>query len=441
MYKQLQTVINRYKRLNTSGIPEDQLALECLVKSVSFRQPASGIQDKLIGAKTLVKAMLTVWRTKAQPRVLNENSESAIVDLFYSHLDLEVENIRRHTGDAIRVYVNKHLIFAPQRTIARLRIMSRIFRFGFGLAVKCFGSRDRANLAMIPVYLLEIASVMCVLQKLNIKKVYHFAPYDVDSNLCYFICREAGIEMCKLPSPGPLRTHNHILFADELILTSEYQFDEVKTLPLVQAGQINKWLPESAFKYIHLYTENPPQPAPHSIGYYSHASWLRQAQDHADTGVNVEEAEELVLSFLAKFLASRKQDCLTIFLHPREKAPNVIENARKYYSDQLPGIQFKFSDPKVSTAEAFGAVDLGLAAFSTVLYERLFCGYKTLICNHGTDGFPLESASLSSVCFNTFEVMNKLTQQALNQSQNEFFESHGLKGYRYFEYPYFSGRK
>lgn len=440
MYNQLQTVISRFKRLKTSGIQEDKLALECLVESVSFRLPASASHDKLIGIKTLFKAMLSVWRTNALPCFLNENSDTAIVELTDRYLDLEVQNIDKHTGDKIRVYINKQLLFVPNDKVHRLRIMGRVFRFGWWPAIKCFGSADRANLAMIPVYLLEVASALYVLEEENIKKIYHFAPYDVDSNLCYLVCKDAGMKMAKLPSPGPLRTHNHILFADELMLSCEYQFDEVKTLPNVQVGKINKWLPESAFNYIHLYSENAPLPEPKTLGYYSHASWLRHAQDHADTGVKVEEAEELVLGFLAQFLTENEGPKLKIFLHPREKAPDVIENARVYYTKYLPGVDFEFSDPKVSTAEGFGTVDIGIAAFSTVLYERLFCGYKTLICNHGVDGFPLENASLCSVCFNTFSEMEILIRKALNQSQNEFFESHSLKGYRYFEYPYFSGR-
>ena len=438
MYKQLQTVISRFKRLTTSGIPEDKLALECLVKSGSFRLPASASEDRLIGAKTLIKAIIGVWKTKALPRFLHEESDAAIIELTDRYLDLEVKNIDRHTADKIRVYVNKQQIFVPADKGHRVLIMSRILRFGFGLALRCLASKDRSNLAMISVYLLEIASVLYVLEEENIKKVYHFAPYDVDSNLCYFVFRDAGIKMAKFPSPGPLKTHNHILFADELMLSCEYQFDEVKTLPNIQVEKIHKWLPESAFNYIEFYTDTPPTPKAKTLGYYSHASWLRHAQDHADTGVKVEEAEELVLSFLSKFLNEQEEVTLTIFLHPREKAADIIDTARAYYAKHLPEIKFEFSEPKLSTADGFGTVDIGIAAFSTVLYERLFCGYKTLICNHGVDGFPLENATLSSVCFKSFPVMENLIHNALNQSQNEFFESHTLKGYRYFEYPYFS---
>ena len=136
MYKQLQTVISRFKRLNTSGIPEDKLALECLVKSVSFRLPASASEDRLIGAKTLVKAMIGVWKTNALPRFLNENSDAAIIELTDRYLDLEVNNIDRHTTNKIRVYVNKQQIFAPTDKVHRGLIMSRILRFGFGLFVE-----------------------------------------------------------------------------------------------------------------------------------------------------------------------------------------------------------------------------------------------------------------------------------------------------------------
>lgn len=441
MYKQLQTVINRYKRLKTSGNPEDQLALEYLIKNVSFRLPASASHDNLIGVKTLVKAIIEVWKTKAQSEILNDSSDSAIIELTDRHRDMELESILKHTGEKIGLFLNKLNLCIPQSTGVRLRIMSRIFRFGLGNALRCLVSSDRANLAMLPVYFLEMASLLSELETQKIKFIYHFAPYDLDSNLFYFICNEAGMKMAKLPSPGPLRMHNHILFADELMLSCEYQFNELKTLPNVRATTINKWLPESAFKYIDRYVENAPVPPPRSLGYYSHASWVRHAEGHVDTGVKVEEAEELVLSFLAKYYSNQDQGKVIIFLHPREKEEDVIDRARAYYAEKLPDVNFEFSTPGVSSADGFGTVDVGLAAFSTVLYERLFCGYKTLICNHGTEGFPLPDTSLSSVCFDNFDVMQKLLKEAQVKSQDQFFESHKLKGYRYYEYPYFSDRK
>lgn len=438
MRSHLQTVIRRLRELIVSSELEDQLALKCLVENVSFRLPASSAKDRLIGFKTLLRLSASIWKSHSQLRIHDSTGQSAIIELTDRFEKLEIEYVTKQSDRKVKLYLNKHHFYGLTGKGQRLGIILRLWSFGFFNAIKCVSSSSRANLAMIPVHLAEIASLMHVFEHHEIEHVYDFAPYDVDGNFSYLVFREAGIQVSKLPSPGPLTTHNHTLFADELILSCEYQFDEIKTLPNIVAGETLKWLPEYAFQYIDKYVENAPQPEQGTVGYYSHASWLRSAQDHSETEIKVEEAEDLVLGFLDKYLSKSGDGDLVIFLHPREKSEDLFPQVQDFYSSRLKKIKFTFADKNMSTAEAFGKVDIGVAAFSTVLYERLFCGYKTLICNHGAPGFPIPETSLNGICFTEEPQMKILMDKVRDQSRDEFFSSNGLKGYRFSDYPYFS---
>ena len=46
---------------------------------------------------------------------------------------------------------------------------------------------------------------------------------------------------------------------------------------------------------------------------------------------------------------------------------------------QIPGALYEINLDKESTAENFNYVDIAISPMSTVLYERLFCGFKSLI--------------------------------------------------------------
>jgi hypothetical protein len=95
---------------------------------------------------------------------------------------------------------------------------------------------------------------------------------------------------------------------------------------------------------------------------------------------------------------------------------------------------------EVRTSGSFEQVDIAMAAFSTILYERMFCGFKTLIGNYGFESFPMKSSSLRNICFHDSQQMDKLVVDASGMSKDKFFDTHGLIGYRYFEYPYFSDK-
>jgi hypothetical protein len=263
-------------------------------------------------------------------------------------------------------------------------------------------------------------------------------PFFVDGNYLSLLVKSAGVKISKLPSPGPLKTHNHILLGTELLLSSQYQFEELALLPNIHIKEVKKWVPEYAFTYIDRYKEGQFVPPALTIGFYSHGGWLRKSQGHADDGLSIPDAEHQLLTDLSKFLEENKSFSLRIYPHPREKRPEIIEQTREFYAGYFKSSNFELAGPEVRTSMAFEQCDIGLAAFSTILYERLFCAFKTLIGNYGFPDFPHAESPLNNICFASFSGLEEKLLSASKQSQDDFFKDRGLAGYRYQDYPYFS---
>lgn len=437
----LASVIRAYRQIASSKDEDAQLAMRSLLENVSYRLPANAAKDPLIGPKVFGRCEAPLKSTNPSYSVISRGGNSAIIEMTMKFEDLEVEYVQRQTKQKVGLYIDKSAIVNQIEGGAGQLNLGRLTAFAIPLFFRCLFSRRRANRAMTIRYILELTALLQVLQKYKITRVYDFAPYEVDSNLMYLLLKKEGIQHIKLPSPGPLKTHNHMLLADKMILSSQYQFEEVETLPEVKVKTIEKWVPEYAFTYIDQYAKEPQTTELKTIGFYSHGGWLRREEGHADDGLNIPEAEEALLTDLAQFVKKNPDYRVKVFAHPREKTEENFEQAKAFYKGFFGEREITFSDANKKTSASFADSDIGLAAFSTILYERMFCGFKTLIGNYGFAEFPMEGSTLQSICFDSYDKLEKLIQGASDQSADDFFTENELQGYRYFEYPYFSKRK
>jgi hypothetical protein len=200
------------------------------------------------------------------------------------------------------------------------------------------------------------------------------------------------------------------------------------------------WLPEGAFGYIDRYLGHSFPPRPGIIGYYSHASWVRQEEAHADDGLRIPETESELLGLLGSYLRNRPNRHILVFLHPRERKPELMEKTRAFYTQCLGTGGWSFSEPGIPSTHSFELCDTGVAAFSTIIYERLFCGYKTLIGNFHTPGFPLTESRLNGIVFRNEAEGIEMLETTLGQSPGEFFNQNNIEDYRWDAYEYFHHR-
>lgn len=303
--------------------------------------------------------------------------------------------------------------------------------FALPLVVRCFLFKEnRCNAALL---MRKVVINFLVLQKIReeeIKYVYNFVPYEIDSNFQSLLLRQEGVHVTFIPSSGPLGTWNKVMICDEVVFSTPYHHEEkVKFAETMRFQGILNWGPERAYTYLPRYLSNRPAAKKKTLGFYSHGSWLRLELGHTQTDMDLAGAESACLDFAKSFVYNNRDWKLVVFTHPREKWAENFQGAKKYFESKLNGVEWEFADMTKPSAELFDAADIGLATFSTIIYERLYCGYKTLICIKGIDGFPMAGSSLNNLTFTSFEEMQALVIESAEFSETEFFERNSLKGY------------
>jgi hypothetical protein len=436
MAEEIRQATTSFHKLRKAGKTTDEgLAFRCMSENVTYRLTKAEASDFLIGVRLFIR-MLRLMRSGGQThKILEGTSGNAILECNFVYEELEQQYVEKQSSESPSYFISKEDL---PRAMSTTREMLHYSWFAIWHLIRNVFAKNRGNVAMQLVFVAECAALLKLCKQLKIKNMYDFAPYLIDSNWAYLLCRDSIANYCKLPSPGPLYTHNHTLLCDTLILSNHYQFEEIARYSNVKFKEVEKWLPEYAFTYIDRYLSHPAT-REKTIGYYSHGGWLRAHEQHADDGLNIPHAEHILLQHLAQFVAANPDFSVIVFPHPRERKEEIWERTLAHYSSYFESEQqFKIIEKDIRTAYSFEKVDIAMAAFSTILYERLFCGYKTLIGNYGIPNFPMEGSSLNAICFDSYDQLQQLILHAAGMSNNTFFESFGLIDYKFDHYPYFS---
>jgi hypothetical protein len=185
------------------------------------------------------------------------------------------------------------------------------------------------------------------------------------------------------------------------------------------------WPPEQYMRYSHCYT-NAPIPPKNTIGFYSHGEWVRRKEGHADPGLAILENEMFILMSLRIFLSKNDQFKLIIFPHPKERNhPEFIS----YYHSIFNGVNYEIAATEMRSHLTFHQVNIGLMAYSTLMFERLAMGYKTLVGTSLKTNFPQENSPLNNICVASMISLEKEILIAAEETDKEFFSRNELQNY------------
>lgn len=406
------------------------LSAEALLNFVSFRFNDSSSSYFVLSLKVLKDTLRIIWRSGGkQIHSFNTTSVNAILDHSFNNLELRKEYLIKYLKVDAGLLLSKQDILISSGFVNKINASLDLVWFYFRLLFVSKRKGRLVNYALLCKEYLEIKKIVAVLKNQNINKVYDFANYEVDSNLLYMVLKQNGIKVCKVPSCGPLKNHNSILLTDELVVSSGYHLDELEFLTNVKYTKLTRSFPEMAARYMYKYTEIQSEINEsnlYTIGYYSHASWLREKQGHSDNGLNLLQAETSTLSLIASFLQKNKEFKLIVFLHPREKKIISDPNLLSYYGTILNGVNYEFAPFELKTSESFDSVNIAIVALSTILFERLFAGRKILICKKGLSDFPYKNSALCKISFENMEELDYLMKSNYNKSDREYIDANGL---------------
>ncbi len=413
--------------------------MEALFENVSLRFPQKERTDLWIGFKIIYRQLLFLKSPVKKVLTTAYENKALLYESTDKFFDSEPLYVGKHTGEIPKFY------FSKEQSILYLTLFQRVFAlflmlFSLPFLVMSVFSKKKLAWAMLISQLFEIASVSSFIHKNRVDRLYDFVNYEIDSNLLYLFLKQKfnPITHYKIPSPNSLKNHNHILFCDVLALSTHYQIEELDELVFIYYQKIEKWHPEYALNYIHHYKNPSLKKEPkYGIGFYSHGSWIRKQNGDADIENDILYEEELALAYLNRI----KQNTLNtqnicIFLHPHEKKAQNIKKAKQYYKDKLSA----FTDADIffyqnNTALAFDTVNVGVGCLSSIVFERLFAGFKTIVCISENDKSLLKKTALHNIRAYSYFSFEKCFQSSLHCSHVEFFKRYNLEKYHHTSYP------
>jgi hypothetical protein len=418
-------------RGDVNGSSDVALAGGCLKEKPSLRFPASAANDSLLVLKCWLKTLRATMNFSGSVHYEYKDGKkgAAVFDHKSAVREIRVSNLRANAG------------FAPQFTIARHDLRSKSFtRFFEFLLLSVFmlpwalvrgsSSRNRVNTALLWLEMAEAHALLQWLSRHDIRELYFYSPFEKDANALYLLIKELNIEVYKIPSPNLLSIHNKILLSDVLVLSSPYQQDEMDVFhATIRAGRVLHWKPEQFDGYAHIYHSETPQPKPGTLGYYSHASWVRHADDDTNTGIGDHESEVLLKKIMGSYLSLRQDLKVTVFLHPREKKHRNFTEVVSHYDRVFGTGRYEFAPLASPGSHLFYTVDVGVGAISTILFERLFLGYKTIFFPAAMTAFPLPDSKIKMICPTSEAAFHKALDLALSLPSESYFAQTGLGQY------------
>jgi len=119
-----------------------------------------------------------------------------------------------------------------------------------------------------------------------------------------------------------------------------------------------------------------------------------------------------------------------------EKARQVPDPVTYHLLCVLPKSEDKYESgiAKAGQTMHFEEVDIAIAAFSTIVFERLYFGYKILIGNEAMRNFPMTGSPLNNICFSDYNDFRQKIFAAHTVSNLAFFEKNNLQTYLWFNF-------
>lgn len=298
------------------------------------------------------------------------------------------------------------------------------------ILVRSLRLNDKGPLALIPKEIVETYQLLRLCKNFNVKELYHFNIYEKNSNILTLILQQNNLKVCKIPSEVPLAIWNSIIIADKLCICNAYQYEELNYFKSgMYINETEYWGPEMMMKVFKQYDQPIDLKASkNKIGFYSTAAWVRKRSNHVDQGFNMVENEFFLSKLLYEYCRINPDKELLVFLHPKEKNFNSQE-VSAYYESIYHGINYRIINENKSTAELFDKCDIAVAFNSTIIYERLYFGFKSLLMPLSFRNFPIKNSSIENICVFTREALFTKLDHSFLLSPEEFFKESSITNY------------
>lgn len=404
------------------------LAFESLLK-LTYYLPESANRDRLIGFKILLRLIKQLIYNKSYFKSLNSSSK-----VIY---DTNRKNYNYRTRFLAKYFKNKddyeglfrEELMGHSGYLNLLALLLILIPIGAFSGIICIViNQKRAGIALLPSNLLVSINFYNQIKKIGSNgEVYYFNIFEQNANIDAWILEQKGISMVKIPSEVPLAFDNSILIADKLGICFPYQKEEIDFFSkTMKVSSILELGPENTTEI----KDRLPNPNLESVAFCSSAFWLRDKLNHPDIGLNSIVNEEKLFGWLLEYTKSLNLD-LIIYVHPLEKRPENMGYTKLYYNSyKSKGYNFSIVNYDKPSNSLFKYSEIGVALFSTILFERLYNKLPTIIVPLGVKNpFPVSGSDLNNIsCLSSKDLAFKL-DQSMGFSNDEFFSNNLIEKY------------
>lgn len=400
----------------------------------SFRIPQKDERSTRFVLFVFKDTLKQIWSAKADEG--NTVPGAAIYDLHRASFELRksyIKSFEPHSEITNGFFKNEllNVSYGGGRKIWDTLLFIWVYFLLFPFALL---STNKGVVILIAKELIETIQLLRGIRKGKVRELFFFCIYEKDANFIGLALNKRGIRSSKITSEVPMAVWNSKVIADRLCICFAYQYEE---LAKFAAGQYHKkvelWGPERSHLVKQIYSNREKVSAElknskKKIGFYSTGGWIRKKLGHLEQGTNIVENESLVLNVLCDQCAATGGKLL-VFLHPREKAILHMDDTKAHYDAMLKNIEYEFANLEAGTSELFHKVDLAVSFTSTVVFERIYFGFKTLIMPIGFTNFPLPGSAINGICADSQVDLKLKLKNAMEQSTEEFFKNNGLSTY------------
>jgi hypothetical protein len=278
----------------------------------------------------------------------------------------------------------------------------------------------KASVGLIFKEYIEMVNLLKILKEKNVTTLFYYSIFQKDSNISAILIQELGIKVFKITSLTPLKFWNSIIVgADKLMLCNPNQMEEIQEYKdTILVNEFAIWGPEGMNKFLAEYYSGPDMHNLHNknIGFYSTASYIRSKEGSIVQYVE-DHQEDNVKFLLAEYLKLHTDVRLIIYLHPKEKKAEFETIVEKHYATFFRDCEYIIAAREKQSSYSFEEVEIGIAMYSSIIYERLYFGYKCLIAP-GKMKLP---GKINNICAIDKHDFNSKINKFMSVSDNDYF--------------------
>lgn len=397
-----------------------------------WRLPATYQQDRLVVMRMLSYTLKRLWKEKLPAPAAAADGLAVFAGRNESE-QVRMKYMTLVSGAQPSTYIARENLAKGRGLFSQLLITACVLQFAFWLFPICLLSRRRANYALVLLSFSEACQLVWVLRKAKVREVICFDIYENDSNALAILLMLRGITVNKNTSDVPVCMINPCIIADVVSCCQKFQEAEIRALSrTMRVGKVQTWLPENfegiapRYKIPQDYAAVPAL----TVGFYSSGSWIREREGYPDLGDGFYAVEKQLKLWLRDYFESRRGSGIRmiVFPHPNEKKTEQdYADAIAHYKQVFAGTDFEMRPRSSSTLSEFHFADVAISVYSTVSYERLFMGFKSLIFPYQMNYLP-PGTPLDKIAPEDQGELFDLLDRSLAVSREEFFRDAGLAG-------------